>query len=164
MISTIAAVGLALYCGMLPRRPHVSYDNRKVDAQWTVSTLSRFTWTWVQPLLQHASLHNDINLEDVPQPDSRMRSQVLKSEWDRLDKTSSLMKSLFSAYKGKLAILWAVTLVRCAVSIGPFWFMLRTLNILEHQVIGSHNMELMALILGMSISNLLDSVSLPRMI
>ncbi|KAI8655362.1 hypothetical protein NCS55_01187500 [Fusarium keratoplasticum] len=157
MISTIAAVGLALSCGMLPRRPHVSYDNRKVDAQWTVSTLSRFTWTWVQPLLQHASLHNDINLEDVPQPDSRMRSQVLKSEWDRLDKTSSLMKSLFSAYKGKLAILWAVTLVRCAVSIGPFWFMLRTLNILEHQVIGSHNMELMALILGMSISNLLDS-------
>ncbi|KAJ4308144.1 hypothetical protein N0V84_012274 [Fusarium piperis] len=35
--------------------------------------------------------------------------------------------------------------------------MFRTLNILEHQAIGSHNMELMALILGMSISNLLDS-------
>ncbi|UPL02284.1 hypothetical protein LCI18_013218 [Fusarium solani-melongenae] len=157
MISTIAAVGLALSCGMLPRRPHVSYDNCKVDAQWTVSTLNRFTWAWVQPLLHHASLHNDINLEDVPQPDSRMRSQALKSEWDRLDKTSSLMKSLFGAYKGKLAILWAVTLVRCAVSIGPFWFMLRTLNILEHQVIESHNMELMALILGMSLSNLLDS-------
>ncbi|EEU35999.1 uncharacterized protein NECHADRAFT_49776 [Fusarium vanettenii 77-13-4] len=157
IISTIVAVGLALSCGILPRRPHVFYDNRKVDAQWTVSTLSRYTWTWVQPLLLHAALHNDINLEDVPQPDSRMRSQALKSAWDRLDKTFSLIKSLFGAYKGKLAILWAVTLVRCAVSIGPFWFMLRTLNILEHQVIGSHNMELMALILGMSISNLLDS-------
>ncbi|KAJ4210663.1 hypothetical protein NW759_013205 [Fusarium solani] len=157
VISTMVAVGLWLSCSVLPRRPDVFYENRKVDGQWTVSTLSRYTWAWVQPLLRHASLHNDINLEDVPQPDSRMRSQALKSEWDRVDKTSSLMNSFFGAYKGKLAILWAVTLVRCAVSIGPFWFMLRTLNILEHQVMGSHNMELMALILGMSISNLLDS-------
>ncbi|KAM0438453.1 hypothetical protein ACHAPT_001202 [Fusarium lateritium] len=86
-----------------------------------------------------------------------MRSQALKSEWDRLDETSSLLQSLFAAYKGKLAILWAVTLVRCAVSILPFWFMLRTLNILEHQAVGSRNMELMVLILGMSISNLADS-------
>ncbi|RSL63832.1 hypothetical protein CEP53_004278 [Fusarium sp. AF-6] len=155
--STIAAVGLALCCCMLPRRPHVFYESRKVDSQWTVSTISRYTWTWVQPLLRHASRHNDIGVEDVPQPDSGMRSQALKSKWDSLDKTSSLVRSLFSAYKGKLAILWAVTLIRCAVSIGPFWFMLRTLNILEHQATGSHNMELMALILGMSASNLLDS-------
>ncbi|KAI8713732.1 hypothetical protein NCS52_01218600 [Fusarium sp. LHS14.1] len=158
VISTIMAVALWLSCSLLPRRPDVFYENRKVDGQWTVSTLSRYTWAWVQPLLRHASLHNDINLEDVPQPDSRMRSKALKSEWDRVDRTSySLIKSLFSAYKGKLTILWAVTLVRCAVSIGPFWFMLRTLNILEHQAVGSHNMELMALILGMSITNLLDS-------
>lgn len=158
--STIAAVGLGLSCSMLPRRPHVFYDNHKVDGQWTVSTLSRYTWTWVQPLLRHASHHDDIGFEDVPQPDSRMRSQALKSEWDRLDKTSSLLRSLLSAYKGKLAILWAVTLVRCAVSILPFWLMLRTLNILEHQATGPNNMKLMVLIVGFSASNLLDSVSL----
>lgn len=163
-ISTMVAVGLWLSCSVLPRRPDVFYENRKVDGQWTVSTLSRYTWAWVQPLLRHASLHNDIDLQDVPQPDSRMRSQALKSEWDKADRTSSLMKSLFGAYKAKLTILWAATLVRCGVSIGPFWFMLRTLNILEHQAIGSQNMELMVLILGMSISNLLDSVSLPKMI
>lgn len=65
-------------------------------------------------------------------------------------------------YKGRLVILWAVTLVRCAVSILPFWFMLKIINILEGGTARADNMQLMVFVLLMALSNLLDSVRLPR--
>ncbi|KAF4472248.1 ATP-dependent bile acid permease [Fusarium albosuccineum] len=157
MISTISAVGLAVTSITLPRRPNVFFNNSKVDCQWTVSALNRYTWTWVQPLFRHALIHNDIGVEDVPQADAKLRSEHLTKDWDKLRSHQSLFRSILSVHRGKLALLWTVTLVRCAVSILPFWFMFRILNILQDRTAASHSVQLLALILCMAISNLIDS-------
>ncbi|KAJ4011204.1 hypothetical protein NW766_007842 [Fusarium irregulare] len=60
-------------------------------------------------------------------------------------------------YRGKLVFLWIATLVRCAVSILPFWFMLKIINVLEDRKTSSDNMKLMVFVLGMAFSNMLDS-------
>jgi hypothetical protein len=122
--------------------------------------LERLTWTWVQPLLRHAAQREDLDTEDVPQADSRLRSQDLKKRWDQLTQQGSLFRSIVALYKGRLTFLWTVTLVRCAVSILPFWFMLKIINVLEDRTVRSDNMELMGFVLCMALSNLLDSVSL----
>lgn len=163
LINLVAAVALVITSTTIPRRPDVFFNDHKVDAQWTVSTLHRLTWSWVQTLLRHASLHNDIAVEDVPQADSRLRAEDLKKKWDTLNIKSnlSLFQSLMSAHQWQLALLWAVTLLRCVVSILPFWSMFQVLNILEDQTNRSSRLvELLALISCMTVSNLLDSVRL----
>ncbi|KAF5008190.1 hypothetical protein FDECE_5523 [Fusarium decemcellulare] len=157
MVSTISAVGLAVASVTLPRRPDVFFDNSKVDSQWTVSALNRYTWTWVQPLFRHALIHNDIDVEDVPQADAKLRSEHLTKDWGKLRSHQSLFRSILSVHRGKLALLWTVTLVRCVVSILPFWFMFCILNILQDRTAASHSIQLLALILCMAISNLIDS-------
>ena len=158
IITTIAAVGLTVASVTLPRRPNVFFSDSKVDSQWTVSILNRYTWTWIQPLFLHASIHNDIDVKHVPQTDAKLRSECLKKDWDKLRSSPSLFRSIFSVYKGKLALLWTVTLVRCIVSILPFWFMFCILNILQERKTASYSVQLLALILCMAVSNLLDSV------
>ncbi|KAH6876396.1 hypothetical protein B0T10DRAFT_414530 [Thelonectria olida] len=156
----IFALALGIASTTLPRRPDVFFKKCKVDRQWTVSALNRFTWTWVQPLLRHASIHNDVGTEDVPQPDANLRAENLKQHWDMLNTTTapSLFRTLMGVYRVQLALLWTVTLLRCLVSILPFWSMFRILGILEDPTSrGSQLIELLALITCMTASNLLDA-------
>ncbi|KAG8673600.1 hypothetical protein FPOAC2_07047 [Fusarium poae] len=156
-INTLSAVALAFASTCLPRRPEVFHRNTVIDRQWTVSVLERLTWTWVQPLLHHAAQQDDLDTDDVPQADSRLRSQDLKKRWDQLTRQDSLFRSIVALYKDRLLFLWAVTLVRCAVSILPFWFMLKIINVLEDRTARADNMQLMLFVLLMALSNLLDS-------
>ncbi|TQN66171.1 ABC transporter ATP-binding protein/permease VMR1, partial [Colletotrichum shisoi] len=157
LISALDATILAVVSGMLPRRPEIVYGGAKVDRQWTVSLLNRLTWSWIQPLLRHASLHDGLEGDDVPHGDVNLRSRELAKEWNKLEHKPTLFLSLAAAYKGMLAILWAATLVRCAVSILPFWFMLRILKMLETEVARSNPVQLFIFVLGMAVSNLADS-------
>ncbi|OBR08341.1 ATP-dependent bile acid permease [Colletotrichum higginsianum IMI 349063] len=157
LISALDATMLAAVSGMLPRRPEIVYDGAKVDRQWTVSLLNRLTWSWIQPLLRHASLHDGLEGDDVPHADFNLRSKQLAKEWNKFEHKPTLFLSLAATYKGRLAVLWAATLVRCAVSILPFWFMLRILKILETEVTRSNPVQLFIFVLGMAVSNLADS-------
>lgn len=165
--ATNAACGLSLTISSLTisRRPDVSFQGRKVDGQRTVSALSRLTWSWVQPLLQQASEKNDLDLDDVPQGDCRLRSEDLQRDWDSLAPRATLFRTLVWAYKGRLSLLWIVIVVRCLVSVVPFWTMLRIIKILEERGNGeSRHTELMALIVLMAGSNLLDAVRKPSLL
>lgn len=161
-LNAVAILGLVVTGSLFPRRPGVFFGKREVDQQWTTSALSRFTWTWIQPLLQHAYLHNDVAIEDLPVADMESRSQTLADQWNKLNKGTSLFRTLLRAYRRKFIILWLVTAVRCVVSIVPFWFMLRILNLLENPTAKPLSTELLVLISFMAISNLLDSVRLAQ--
>jgi len=150
---------LAASTVLLSRRPDVFFQGCEVDRQRTVSALSRYTWGWIEVLLRQASLKNDLDADEIPHADHTLRSDELKKTWDGLEARSTLLRSLICAYKGSLGLLWIVTIVRCIVSIMPFWTMLQVLNILEdREAKASHPIELLGLILGMAISNLLDAV------
>lgn len=158
VISVISGAALSVCSTMLPRKPEVSFNCRPVDSQWTVSALSRYTWTWIYPLLRHALLHDDLDAEDIPHPDFRLRSQTLLEKCDTFKQRTSLFWSLVTMYKQKLSILWFVTLIRCVASLLPFWFMFRILGVLEDTKKASHHSELLPLIVYMAVLNLIDSV------
>lgn len=159
VFNTLTSLCLGVSSTLLPKRPDVFFNGCKIDRQRTVSLLSRYTWSWIQPLLLHASTMNDLDMDVIPSADRTLRSRELKKDWDALKIQTSLLRSLWWAYKGRLATLWTVTIVRCLVGIVPFWTMLRILNRLEiRRDSGCHNFELMALVIGMALSNLLDAV------
>lgn len=169
IIQLAAAFTLAVSSTTLPRRPEVSINGHPVDSQRSVSALSRFTWEWIQPLLQLASVNQDLTLDDVPRGDHTLRAADLQKEWDASKPRATLLRSLSWAYKGRMGLLWSVTLVRGLISVLPFWAMLRIISILENEGReGIHRFELPALVVIMALSNLLDGVrsftfSLPSM-
>lgn len=89
-----------------------------------------------------------------------MRSQTLKGVWDSSSPKSSLFRTLLYLYGDKFTLMWTITLVRCAVSVLPFWFMFHILYILENGDETPSHIRLLTLTACMSISNLLDSVGL----
>jgi ABC-type multidrug transport system fused ATPase/permease subunit len=159
VINNISSLVLAVISISLLRRPDVTFQGRKVDRQRTVCGLHRYTWSWIEPLLRKASLKGDLDEEDIPQADYTLRSEQLQKKWDDMEPQGTLLRSLVWEYKERLGFSWIVTIVRCLVSILPFWIMLLTLDILENrETKGSHQLELLGLISGMAVFNLLDAV------
>lgn len=153
------SLGLAISSISLPRRPDVVFQSCKVDRQRTVSALRRYTWSWIESLLQQASVKNDLDLDDIPCADQTLRADELDRQYDGFEVDSTLLRSLLCGYKGKLGWSWLVTIVRCLISIMPYWTMLRTLEVLENRELKfSHQLELLGLVLGIAIFNLIDSV------
>ncbi|KAH7273597.1 P-loop containing nucleoside triphosphate hydrolase protein [Fusarium solani] len=158
-VNVVAVISLCLSSVLLPRRPEVYFKNRKVDGQWTVSALSRYTWTWVEPLLQYASKRNDLDADDVPHPDRKLRSGLLKHDWDSMRFDGSLLRALLWAYKGSFVLQWSVTIFRNFLGLLPFWTMLRLINILEQRDSrgSGPSLELWILVFAMAAFNLLDA-------
>lgn len=159
IVQTFVAISTAVSSIVLNRRPDVFYKGRTVDREASVSFLSRYTWAWVQPLIRHASVHQDIASDDVPQPASHLRSKDLKTKWDIVCSNASLFCSLLGAYKKNLALLWTSTLLRCIISILPFWAMSKILVMLQDTTKSSHPVDVFTFVVVLAASSLLDSVS-----
>ncbi|KAF5545328.1 ATP-dependent bile acid permease [Fusarium napiforme] len=155
-----AVVLLCLSSVLLPRRPDVFFKGKKVDEQWTVSAFSRYTWSWVDPLLSFAVKKNDLDASDVPHVDRTLRAADLKEDWLASKPQGSLFRSLFWAYKGSFMVQLSLTVFRNILALLPFWTMLRVINILEQRDVGlsgASNLELWILIFAMAGFNLLDA-------
>ncbi|KAF5631972.1 ATP-dependent bile acid permease [Fusarium tjaetaba] len=155
-----AVVLLCLSSVLLPRRPDVFFKGKKVDEQWTVSAFSRYTWSWVDPLLSFAVKKNDLDASDVPHVDRALRAADLKEDWLASKPQGSLFRSLFWAYKGSFMVQLSLTVFRNILALLPFWTMLRVINILEQRDVGlsgASNLELWILIFAMAGFNLLDA-------
>ncbi|CVK83318.1 related to multidrug transporter (yeast bile transporter) [Fusarium proliferatum] len=155
-----AVVFLCLFSVLLPRRPDVFFKDQKVDEQWTVSAFSRYTWSWVDPLLSFAVKKNDLDASDVPHVDRTLRAADLKEDWLASKPQGSLFRSLFWAYKGSFMVQFSLTVFRNILALLPFWTMLRVINILEQRDVGlsgASNLELWILIFTMAGFNLLDA-------
>ncbi|KAG5787418.1 hypothetical protein H9Q69_013513 [Fusarium xylarioides] len=155
-----AVVFLCLFSVLLPRRPDVFFKGQKVDEQWSVSAFSRYTWSWVDPLLSFAVKKNDLDASDVPHVDRTLRAADLKEDWLASKPQGSLFRSLFWAYKGSFMVQLSLTVFRNILALLPFWTMLRVINILEQRDVGlsgASNLELWILIFAMAGFNLLDA-------
>ncbi|KAJ3529707.1 hypothetical protein NM208_g9637 [Fusarium decemcellulare] len=157
-VNVLAVVSLSLSSVLIPRRPRVFFRGRKVDEQWTVSAFSRYTWSWVEPLLQVASRKNDLDASDVSHPDRKLRAEDLKRDWDAFKFEGNLFRSLLWAYKGNFVLQWGITIFRNFLGLLPFSIMLRLISILEQRAPGqSPTLELWVLVFSMAIFNLMDA-------
>ncbi|KAJ4271438.1 hypothetical protein NW762_000140 [Fusarium torreyae] len=151
---------LCVFSVLLPRRPDVFFEGRKVDQQWTVSAFSRYSWSWVDPLLDYAVKKNDLDATDVPHADRTLRAAGLKQDWLATNPGDSLFRSLFWAYKGGFAVQFFLTMFRNVLALLPYWTMLRVINTLEQRdagLSGASDLELWVLIFAMAGLHLLDA-------
>lgn len=138
------------------------YNGCKVDRQSTVSSISKYSWSWIEPLLRLAIAKGDLDYEDVPGPDHSLRASELQNGWIRFGfQSTSLFDSILWAHKGKFALLWTVSSLKGAVSILPYWSMLSIITLLEsNESRSSYIVKLLLLVAIMTFTNLLDAVSL----
>lgn len=158
-VNVLVIIALGVSSLLLPRRPDVFYKGRKVDAQWTVSALNRYTWAWIRPILDHATQKYDLDTSDLPDPDHRVRTEMLKEKWEKCNFKGSLWRSLLLFYKAQLIVQWSLTLFRCCISIVPYWIMLRIIKILEVRASnGTPTLELWSLVIWLGVFTLADQV------
>jgi hypothetical protein len=133
IVNIVSAILTLFGSVSIPRRPVVYFRDQDVDAQWTSSMLSRYTWSWTRPIIDLASKKGDLDEKDIPEPDHTIRAEEVVADWKSGGFTGKLMWSLINAYKGRFALQWGVTVARCLLGIGPFWTMLQLINLLQER-------------------------------
>jgi hypothetical protein len=154
-ISVATALGLA--SAALPRRPDVVYNKRLVDRQWTVSMLSRCTWSWFEPWHHHAAKFSGFASGDIPQANAGLRSAELTYRGVLLE-GQTLVWCLARLYRGRLALLWSITLLRCVVSVLPFLTLYNVLSVLQDETTDFDGRQISGAICLMAAFALIDSV------
>lgn len=156
----VVMIPLLFSCITLPRRPEVFYNGQRVDKERTGSVLSRSTWSWANDLLKTAKRKGDLDPKDIPRPDHTIRTESLVAAWNKANYQGSLLRSLFKAYAGRLAVQWLIIVFQCIVGIGPFWTMLRLVQSLEDRDAGSEApRQLWGLVFLMGLFTLGEQVS-----
>lgn len=160
LVSFAVAVPLLFANISIPRRPVVFYNDRPVDAQFTTSVLSRFTWSWGKPLVALASKKGDLDEKDIPGPDHNFRARDLVEAWNNFKFEGTLLKKLLRAYLPLFVLQWVVTIARSFVGLGPFWAMLRVIELLERSSgSGERPMgQILAYIISLAVFSLFSQV------
>lgn len=160
IVNVFVLIPVLFSCITIPRRPEVFYKGEKVDNEWTTSVLSRYTWSWVSDLLQTAQRKGDLDNKDIPRPDHTIRTENLVDVWNKANYQGGLLQSLLKAYGARVFVQWIIILIRCGIGIGPFWAMLRLVQLLEDRDAGMGTpRELWGLVFLMGLFTLGEQVS-----
>ncbi|KID89813.1 ABC transporter, transmembrane domain, type 1 [Metarhizium guizhouense ARSEF 977] len=152
IVNAVILIPLAFSCISLPRRPDVFYNGEKVDPEWSTTVLSRYTWSWVNDLLETAKRKGDLDEKDIPRPDHTIRAESLVDTWNKANYQGSLLKSLLVAYGRRLVFQWAIIVFRCIIGLGPFWTMLRLVQMLEDRdagIVASRELWVLVFLMGL---------------
>lgn len=132
IVEIVSLVSLSSASISIPRRPEVfDEDGKPIDAMYTASASSRFTWGWPLGLLKLAGKRNELDLDDLPRPDHHTRSAELSADWKRRASKLPLWLAVIGAHKRALIRQWGLTLVCSFLNFGPQWVILQLLRILE---------------------------------
>lgn len=133
IISLVATILLLFASISLPRRPAIFHNGKPVDSQFTGSFISRYTWSWGQPLVALANKKGDLDEKDIPGPDHNFRARDLVEAWHKFEFKGTLLKKLLRSYLPLFLSQWIVTVFRSFIGLGPFWAMLRVIELLEQR-------------------------------
>ncbi|KAI0455788.1 P-loop containing nucleoside triphosphate hydrolase protein [Xylaria acuta] len=120
----------------LPRRPAIVNEGRSVDAQYTVSALQRYSFSWVYNLLYKAKVEGRLEYEDLPSLHWAARTAPLLNKiLNVLNNTrwESLWVKVFLAHKGLFCQQWALTVASSFALYAPQLCMLKILRLLEQR-------------------------------
>lgn len=129
--------GVAFAC--IPRRPAVyTKDGDSVDAEFTVSVLSRLTFAWAFPLLVYARRHKTITLEEIPHLADYTRADTLQRTYNANKKQGrrlwlQLIVYLRWAFIKQLILISIVSVTQFL----PQYTMFKLLNLLEQRSPGA---------------------------
>lgn len=121
-----------LFAGIsIPRRPAVFLDGKPVDGMYTVSALHRYTFTWVEHLLNLSREKKQLNLEDLPKMDHQTRSRDLSERWAAKKHTQRLWLETLLEHKWAFGLQWFLTALTSLTNFAPQFCLLHILRSLE---------------------------------
>jgi len=140
IVFRISQIVLALVTGLtgvlLQRRPKVYLDGTPVDGMYSVSALSRYSFTWVEHLLYLARIKKRLELDDFPAMDHYTRAKELSTSWESKDRPRKLWAELLLCHKWAFIIQWVLTLIQSFGNFAPQFVNFHFLQLLEERDLG----------------------------
>ncbi|KAJ5788264.1 hypothetical protein N7457_003254 [Penicillium paradoxum] len=131
-VAQIASTALrGLFCVLLPRRPDVYHEGKLVEQEFSVSLLSRFTFSWASELLNHAKKYNAMELDDIPKLTASKRAGFLRQKFESAKKGRKMWKAVIAAHFGDLVLQISLCVLVCFLSFGPQIALFQILKTLE---------------------------------
>ena len=137
VVLRVSQLVLAMLTGftgvLLPRRPKIYLDGVPVDAMYTVSALSRYSFTWVEHLLTLAHIKKHLDLDDLPAMDHYTRAKEVSSSWKSKDRPGRLWVELIFCHKWSFITQWILTLIQSFGNFAPQFVNFHFLQLLEER-------------------------------
>lgn len=128
--------------------------NHPVDKQYTVSSLGRYSFSWVNGLLSLAKVNKGLDLKDLPCLHLGVRSHYLHDRLlNKIQNQDRLWKTLLSAYYSEVLFQTALSILHSVLTFAPSVAMYKFLQLLEERSEGEAvNNEAWAWIVGLGSS------------
>lgn len=118
---------------LYPRRPMVYFLGHPVDKQYTVSAFSRYTFGWINSLLSFAKVNKGLDLKDLPYLHLDVRSAHLHEQFNQMETTDRLWKTLLAAHYPEALFQTVLSTVHGILLFAPSLAMYKFLELLEHR-------------------------------
>jgi len=123
-------------------------------------SLSRYTFSWIAPLLDKAQILDSLELSDLPEMDSSARAQTLRSSFEKTQREHRmgerrLWRIIYQDHKRRFLREWSLAAIEPFALMFPQICLFRILTILEHRVHSTEaRKELWLWILALGVSKL----------
>ncbi|KAL4781594.1 P-loop containing nucleoside triphosphate hydrolase protein [Aspergillus varians] len=153
IIQLVAAAILLLVNLALPRGPSLYRDRRRVDAQHSVSFLSRYTFSWACETLSFATKHGRLDSTDLPLISHEVRAQNLYHRFVARDATSLPWRKLLKLYWREATVQVFIQFGNGVARLIPKLLLLTILQLFEDRDAGEDNqLQLWLTSLGLGLS------------
>lgn len=83
----------------IPRRPDVFYNGNLVNGMRSATALSRYSFSWAEPILATARKNQRLNFSDLSKLSDHTRSKDLSDSWNSKPRPHRLYIEIFLAHK-----------------------------------------------------------------
>lgn len=159
----VAALAAFFSFGLVPRRPDVYFKGKLVDQQYTVSLLSKISFSW-NPFVFDIAKARQLEMDDLPQLDYVTRSENLHRTFTARKAEGRLWWRLVKFHWVQLAQQWGLVLISASLNVFPQYVMYYLLQRLEER----HDQEesgmgttfawALALCLSLALDNVVSSL------
>lgn len=162
LLQVISAIVAFFALGTVPRRPDVYSKGSLVDQQYSVSLLSKISFSW-NSLVFDISKKRQLEMEDLPKLDHLTRSENLHHLFNSKVTEGRLWWKLLKFLYIELAQQWALVLISAVLALFPQYMMYNLLQRLEQPRTPETQMSstlawALALCLSLALDNIVGSL------
>ncbi|KAJ5570856.1 hypothetical protein N7535_004516 [Penicillium sp. DV-2018c] len=130
----MAGVLRSVCCLTIPRRPNVYHNGQVVDQEFSGSLFGRFTYSWVNDLLQYTRKNrSSMEIDSLPHLRYSGRAENLHTRFEEVRGTKSLWKAILLAHWPSILQQYLLGLCQCVLGFGPQLALYGILKSLENR-------------------------------
>lgn len=130
LLQIVSGVVAFFALGLIPRRPDVYFKGSLVDQQYTVSLLSRISFSW-NSVIFDISKKRQLEMDDLPRMGYLTRSETLHELFSAKKTEGRLWWKLLKFHWRQLAQQWCLVFVSAVLALFPQYMMYNLLQRLE---------------------------------